>query len=404
MCRIGKLITALVFSVVLFSPDVMASNEDALLGATYLGGSGDEGWMYSGAVKATVTATGEVYIVGMTASADFPVTPGSYQCITCGGYDIFIAKMSGDLANLLAATVFGGGLDEVLPSIVLSPDGTVYVAGNTNSVNFPATAGAYDGIPDANNDIFVARFNADLTSLLSATYLGGNGDDLYPTVDLDGSGDAVVCGVTSGGATNTFPTTTGAYDRTSSAFFPDFFVSKLSGDLSTLMASTYLGGRYAEAWGGARVDPSGNIIVGGSTESDDYPSTPGAYGEYYHGPPSPGQYLHDVVISKLSNSLDSLLASTFIGTKGFDGGQQITLDFEGNPIIGGHTDAVNYPVTPGALDPGHNGVNEYMLTKVDNNLTTILASTFLTPNDAGFTYLTDLAAGAGGNIYGVGAA
>lgn len=404
MNKPANLVTVSVIVCFLLSPAAMASNEEDLLAATYVGGSGDEGWTYSGAVKAAVTPTGEIYVVGMTASTDFPITPGAYQCIDCGSYDIFVAKMSGDLTTLLASTVFGGGLDEVAPSVAVSWDGTVYVGGYTNSVDFPATAGAYDLIPDPNNDVFVARFNADLTSLLSATYLGGNGGDLYPTIDLDGSGDVVVCGVTSGGATNTFPTTPGAYDRTYSSYYPDFFVSKLSGDLSQLIASTFLGGQYEEAWGGAMVDPWGNIIVGGSTESDDYPSTPGAYEESFHGPAQPGQYLHDVVISKLSNGLDSLLASTFIGTSGFDGGQQITLDSDGNAIVGGHTDAVDYPVTPGAIDEDHNGSNEYFLTKMDNDLTTILASTFLTPDDAGFTYLTGLAADADGNVYGTGAA
>jgi hypothetical protein len=397
-------IIMLVITIAFLAPAAMASGVDDLVGATYLGGSGEEGWMYSGAIRAAVAATGVVYVVGMTNSTDFPTTPGAFQCVSCGAYDIFVAKLNGDLTDLLASTVFGGSLDEILPSVAVGSDGTVYVAGHTNSSNFPATMGAYDRFADANADIYVARFDADLTSLLAATYLGGNGGDLFPTIDLDPAGDVVVCGVTSSGVTNTFPTTPGAYDRSYSASYPDFFVSKLSGDLSQLMASTFLGGRYEEAWGGAMVDPWGNIMVGGSTESDDYPSTPGAYEELFHGPPQPGNYLHDVVVSKFSNGLDSLLASTFIGTDGFDGGQQITVDNDGNAIIGGHTDAVDYPVTPGALDEDHNGQNEYMLTKIDNDLTTILASTFLTPDDAGFTFLTDLDTDADGNVYGVGAA
>jgi hypothetical protein len=404
MKRIKKLVVVSVLFVFLQTPAVVASGEGDLVGATYLGGSGYEGWQYSGAISAAVTISGEVYVAGMTASADFPTTPGVYQCVGCGNGDIFVARLNGDMTVLLASTVFGGSQIEVMPSVVVSADGTVYVAGFTSSTNFPVTPGAYDTFPDANNDVFVARFSADLTSLLAATHLGGNGDESSPTIDLDAAGDVVICGTTSGGTTNSFPTTAGAYDRTYSASYRDFFVSKLSADLSQLMASTFLGGRYEEAWGGAMVDPSGNIIVGGSTESDDYPSTPGAYGELFHGPPQPGAYLHDVVVSKLSNDLDSLLASTFIGTNLFDGGQLMTLDAAGSVIIGGHTESINYPVTPGAVDEVHNGQNEYFLTKLDNDLTTIQASTFLTPDDAGFTYLTDLATDEEGNIYGVGAA
>lgn len=386
------------------APASRTTGQSDLLAATYLGGGGAEGWTYSGTIDAAVAPTGEIFVVGMTASTDFPTTPGAFQCAGCGGGDVFVARFSWDLTTLLAATVFGGNQLEVMSSVAVGSDGTVYVAGHTGSANFPATVGSYDETWDAGNDAFVARFDAGLTTLLAATYLGGNGNDLYPTLDLDPWGNPVVCGVTVNGAVNTFPTTPGAWDRTPSLSYPDFFVSRLSGDLSVLMASTLLGGRYEEAWGGAMVDPSGNIIVGGSTESDDYPSTPGAYEELFHGPPQPGQYLHDVVVSKLSIDLDSLLASTFVGTNGFDGGQEITLDGEGNVIVGGHTDATDYPVTPGALDEVHNGQNEYFLTRLDNDLTTVLASTFLTPNDAGFTFLTDLVTDADGNIYGTGPA
>jgi len=380
------------------------TDNDDLVAATYLGGTGDEGGVYAGAIQVAVATTGDVYTVGMTASTDFPTTEGAYSCVQCGGKDIFVARLSEDLSTLLAATVIGGSQDEFMPSLAISSDGSVYVIGYTNSVDFPTTSGAYDRSADSGTNIFVTRFDAGLTTLLAATFLGGDGQDLYPTVDLDAAGNPIICGVTVGGATNSFPTTTGAYDRVCSPQYPDFFVSRLSADLSQLLASTFLGGRYEEAWGGAVVDPWGSIIVGGATESDDYPTTPGAYQESFNGPAQPGQYLFDVVVSRLSGDLTTLLASTFIGTSVFDAGQEITLGINGDVIVGGHTEATDYPVTAGALDPDHNGQNEYFLTRIDNDLTTILASTFLTPDDAGFVYLTDLATDAEGNIYGTGAA
>jgi len=368
------------------------------LTASFIGGSGSEGWFYSGANDVAVAADGTVYALGMTASTDFPVTPGAYVCTSRGGQDFFVVRFSSDLSELLASTVIGGNANEIFPSLSLAADGTVYVSGATTSPDFPTTAGAFDRTISGYNDVFVARFDSDLTILLAATYLGGNGDDSFTVLDLDGDGHVVLGGISGSQSTNTFPTTAGAYDRTASSSYPDFFVSRLSADLTQLLASTFLGGQYGENWPGVVVDDNGDIIVAGATESADYPSTPGAYCESFHGTPQPGQYVHDVVVSKLSGDLTTLLASTFIGTEGFEGGGGVCLSPDGNVFVAGHVDGVGYPVTPGAYDEGFNGVNEYFVTKVSNDLSSVLASTYFTPDDVGFVFATAMTCDAQGNL------
>ena len=50
----------------------------------------------------------------------------------------------------------------------------IYVVGTTASTSFPVTDGAYDTALGGDADAFVARFSADLTTLIAATYLGGD--------------------------------------------------------------------------------------------------------------------------------------------------------------------------------------------------------------------------------------
>jgi len=360
--RIRSTVVMTMVAVILFLNSLHASGS---LLATYIGGNGKEGWQYTGAVDLAIAGDGTVYVIGVTSSVDFPVTPGGYVCPGRGMEDFFIARFSPDLGTLLQATVIGGSNNETNPQIALASDGTVYISGATLSTNFPTTAGAYDRTASVAADVFVARFNSELTTLQASTLLGGNGHDDSGVLAIDADGNVLVAGQTSGGSSNTFPTTAGAYDRTASPNYTDFFVSKLNANLTGLLASTFLGGRYNELWPGLALDAQGNIFVSGASESDNYPSTPGAYCETYHGTPSPGAYLFDVVVSKLSSDLTTLLASTFVGTDHFEVGSNTCVDSDGNVFVAGHTDGLDYPVTPGAYDEVHNGSNEFVVTKLN---------------------------------------
>jgi hypothetical protein len=389
-----------VASLFILLPIIVHGDEG--LTATFVGGSGVEGWQYSDAVDIAVADDGTIYIAGVTTSSDFPVSPGAYNCIACSNEDFFVVRLTGDLSTLLAATVIGGTANEVFPSIALAADGSVFVSGATLSNNFPTTPGAYDSYSRGYQDVVVARFDANLTALIASTRLGGNGTDYFTDLALDHDGNVVLSGVTSTGATNSFPTTEGAFDRVASVGYADFFVAILNPGLSDLLASTFVGGRYSENWPGVAVDPDGNIVIVGASESDDYPTTAGAYDEDYAGAPRPGQYAHDVVVSKLNGDLTTLLASTYIGGNLFDGGQGMCLDPWGDIFVAGHTECVDYPTTPDAFDIGHNGQNEYMVTKLNNDLTDIMASTYFTPGTASFTYANGISCDASGNLLMVG--
>jgi hypothetical protein len=151
-----------------------------ILQSTYLGGSSDD---YADAL-AIHPKTGEVYVVGVTESKNFPKTTGGVQAAHRGGdKDSFVARLNKDLTQILQSTYLGGSdVDKAIALTIHPTTGEVYVAGYTLSSNFPKTAGgaqtkcnncftsrSYDS-----GDAFVARLSADLAADKKSSGGGGS--------------------------------------------------------------------------------------------------------------------------------------------------------------------------------------------------------------------------------------
>jgi Leucine-rich repeat (LRR) protein len=352
---------------------------DPLLLSTYLGGNLGE-YLECGPVFDTA---GNVYVAGRTFSSDFPTTSSAYDQTFNLDNDVFVAKLNNDLSQLLASTFIGGSSSDGALKLAIDTSGNVYVAGETASSNFPTTDGAYDQTYNGYSDGFIAKLDSDLTTLLASTILGGaNGDDAVWDIIFDASGNVFVTGYTQAHTLpSDFPTKTGAYSTTYHGL-NEAFVAKLDGNLSELLACTFLGGSDHDGAYAIAIDASGNILVAGETSSSDFPTTVGAYSQLLNRSGTAGT--RDAFVAKLDSTLSTLLASTFIGGSDNDGFTRMGIDTSGEIYIVGATSSSDFPTTPGAYDRTFNGgtvqIQDAFVAKLDSNLTSLLASTFIGGN------------------------
>ncbi len=198
-----------------------------------------------------------IYTVGYTYG-DIPVATNAYSRTISGGKDIFVARLSLNLKKLITATYIGGREDEQPKAIGADTNGNIYIAGFTKSNDFPIKNG-YDNSFNGKTDIFIAKFSPDLTTLLSSTYIGGTGSDIPYAIMV--TKDVTIVGETD---SPDYPTTTLSHNRGQY----DAFVSKLSIDLSKLIASTIISGSKDDF--ATDVTTTGNriVVVGGTFSND----------------------------------------------------------------------------------------------------------------------------------------
>src|SRR5262249_30697392 len=107
----------------------------ALVYSTYLGGADeDEG----GGIA--VDGSGNAYVVGYTSSSNFPTANAVQAAYGGGSFDAFVAKLNAAGSALAYSTYLGGNgneIDSTEASIMVDGSGNAYVAGTTNSTNFP---------------------------------------------------------------------------------------------------------------------------------------------------------------------------------------------------------------------------------------------------------------------------
>ena len=331
----------------------LAAGGDSLLYSTFVGGSESD----LGTALA-LDGAGNVLVTGYTLSSDFPATPEAYDTSHNGGnYDAFVFKLAaGDAGGLLYSTFLGGSSSDIGHSLALGGEGNVVVTGVTYSSDFPTTAGAYDTSHNGGNDIFVFKQAAG-GGLLFSTFVGGDSDDSGSALALDGEGNVVVTGNT---YSTDFPTTPGAYDTDRGGFGVgdyDVVVFKLATGGDALLYSTFVGGDSSDSGLALALDEAGNVVVTGSTYSEDFPTTAGAYDTSFNGGV-------DVFVFRLAAGGDLLLYSTFVGGFSADWGYALALDGADNVLVTGKTKSSSFPTTAGAFDTSQNGDSDVFVFKL----------------------------------------
>ncbi len=369
-----------------------------ILSATYVGDPGSEemdcGLLFCYYPLIAVDSSGNVFLA--FSDNDFTVPPGGYRDTSVHswvGVDVVILKLSSDLSTLLAGTYFGGrstsnpyGGDEEPLRLEITPSGNVVLMGITESdtlLDIVGGAISTPPSPDSANG-FVAIFSNDLSSLIASTYFGTHLNDdangmKFFGMTPDPSGNVFVAFTT---AVDTLPVIGG---RPFAGGFTDIYVMKFSPDLSTILASTYLGGSRTDGYTWNAHIPmatgqDGSLYVAFTTYSSDFPIV-GGYDNTLNGG-------IDAFVAKLSPDLSTIQASTFFGGdsarwancywSGFnETPADILVDENGFVYVGGGLCHIqDFPTTPSAYDTDWGGDQDGFVMKLYPDLDRIRASSY----------------------------
>ncbi len=245
--------------------------------STYLGGvDWDE------ALGLAVASDGQTTITGRTQSADFPLAQPAQATLGGGSdsFDAFVTRIitASGRYTFAYSTYLGGEASESGRAVALAADGAAYIVGDTTSRQFP-TRDPLQFTYGGGQDAFV-------TSVISqsgvytwgySTYLGGGGEERGQALALGGDGSIYVVGYS---RSPDLPVTGDTYDGTCGTIdgctgSGDAFLAKI--EANDLVYATYLGGRMTDIPLGLGLDSAGNVYLGGSTQSPDFPTTTGAY-------------------------------------------------------------------------------------------------------------------------------
>jgi hypothetical protein len=213
-----------------------------------------------------------------------------------------------------------------------------------------------------------------------STYIGGNQDDQSAAIAVDSSGNTYITGQT---LSANYPTTAGAPQTTYSSCpsnsppCPDVFVTKLDPSGSSLVYSTFLGGKGSDIAAGIAVDSAGNAYITGQTDSPDFPVTPGSYQTTC--PSCSASFpLTDAFVTKL-NASGALGYSTFLGGTGADQAYAIATDSSGNAYVVGATSSTDFPMQNPLPAPNNSlrGTQNAFVSELDPTGAILLASTYL---------------------------
>ena len=259
-------------------------------------------------------------------------------------------------------TYFGGVSDDMIYDIAVGPGGYLYLTGETYS-----TALGPGSNSRSYSNVFVAKLSPDGKTLVYYKTFGGTADSVGRAIAVDAAGNAYVTGYT---MSATFPRTAGAFDTTFNGGVEpynkvDAFVTKLDAD-GVIAYSSYLGGSGYNIPGGERTggrDEGAGIAVQGDyvyivgvTESDDFPTTPGAYDRAYADVDC--GLNQDIFIVKMrlagQGSADLVYGSYLGGGASIEEASDLAVDGAGRMIITGNVEdrysTGGFPITPGAVD------------------------------------------------------
>lgn len=356
-----------------------------LVFSTYYGGTEDD------AGTAIALSGTSIYVAGMTESPDLTLRnpAAAYSEDLFSGITGFILRLKNDGSLLEYATYFGGDGSDEIKVIDIGANGAMYLAGNTDSENFPAgfleNEYVFDDSHNGGVDMFVAHLDRGGKNLVFSTFIGGDGDDTLTDMVRVADGDIaagppvvypnyhyVISGYTD--STEDFPLVN-AIDEINDGEEIDAVLAKLDWTGTFLHFSTFLGGQGEDygfsvaAENAVGVDAAGNgitinnrdIFIGGQTDSNVFPFEnlgdvpfaydPGAVTQSYHAGNSDG------FVAKIGACGQVVYYSTYLGGLELDRIARVRTDpaglntttkpgFDHQAFLAGNTKSSNSPLFP----------------------------------------------------------
>ncbi len=299
-----------------YNPDYALVIDPDLIYATYSGGIGGSNYAHS----TTYDDEGNAYSAAQASTTGWPTTIGAYQT-TFPSVTAAINKYNPDGSSLIYSTYFGGSTATCQPSSLrVSNTNELYLTGTVTTSTMPVTTGAFQTYMNGLADIYIARFSDDGSVLLASTYIGGSGIE----ASLSGSSDV--------------------YNNL---------------------------GDYRSNPVDVALDQNGAVWITSTSGSSNFPVTANAY----QGVRSGG---FDAVLFKMSPGLDTLIYSTYLGGRGWDGGLGIEYNSRNNTVgVVGYTASNNFPTTTGAYKAAAPGGVDGFALLMENGSYQLLASTYL---------------------------
>ena len=361
--------------------------DPSLTFSTFTGSTADN-WGFT----ATPDINGNLFGGGIVFGSGYPLSTGAYDVSYNSGtgtfpMDVGITKYNATGTNILYSTYLGGSGNETPHSIVCAPNGELYIYGVTSSTNFPMAGAPYDnshngGPFELENslefngaDIYVARLNANGTSLLSSTYVGGSntdglntnslhynyGDQFRGEIILDNNQNVYISSTT---ASSNFPMVSASQATLSGS--QDAVIFSLNSTLSSLNWSTYFGGNGLETGNSVTISNNGYVYAAGGTSSFTLPVTAGNDLSFNGG-------ISDGYVLRLNQSNGQFVSGTFMGMSEYDQTYFVDTDIDNFVYVYGQTES-DWGVSPGCYGTPNSG---QFVRKYSPDLQTISWSTMI---------------------------
>jgi len=279
---------------------------------------------------------------------------------------------------VVASTNVGAAVSTYGHSATFDQFGNIYGGGRPFGAGYPTDTGSFQmDFAGGGVDIGLSKLNEDGSDLLWSTYIGGTGAEYVHSIVVNGLNQVAVLGKTN---STDYPVSESAFDTTYNGDW-DICVTILSDSGDSLIGSTYIGGEaadgsnnisssYAAFKGEVECDLYSNVYVASTTMSDTFPVTTDAY-------QMTRDSLQDGVVCKLNYDLSQMTFSTYLGGEQADGAFNVKPAKDNSVYVCGITASDDFPSTLGAHDESFNQGFDGFITRLSEDGTSIIQSTFI---------------------------